>query len=62
MKVGILESNGEQNYVRWEALYKAHPCGDKPFARCVNGVYRLDEEFFACSGGIFLPSEYYDNI
>lgn len=62
MKVGILESNGEQNYVRWEALYKAHPCGEKPFARCVKGVYHLDEEFFGCSGGIFLPSKYYDDI
>ena len=58
MKIGILESNGEQNYVRWEELYQAHPCGQKSFARCRDGLYELNEEFFACSGGIFLPAKY----
>ena len=58
MKIGILESNGEQNYVRWEELYQAHPCGRKSFARCRDGLYELNEEFFTCSGGIFLPSKY----
>lgn len=62
MKIGILESNGEQNYVRWEDLYKAHPCKEKPFARCRRGLYTLDEEFFVISGGIFKPSQYYDSL
>lgn len=62
MKIGILESNGEQNYVDWEALYGYHPMGDKPFARCKNGVYTLDEEFYKTSGGIFEYSDYYDNL
>jgi hypothetical protein len=60
MKIGILESNGEQNYVRWDELYATHPCGEKPFARCRKGLYTLDEEFFATSGGIFNSSSYYD--
>lgn len=59
MKIGILESNGEQNYVEWEKLYAAHPCGNKPFARCKSGLYTLDSEFFAYSGGIFQDSLYY---
>lgn len=59
MKIGILESNGEQNYVEWEKLYAAHPCGNKPFARCKSGLYTLDSEFFAYSGGIFQDSPYY---
>lgn len=58
MKIGILESNGEQNYVRWEELYLAHPCGEKTFARCCGGLYTLNEEFFEISGGIFAPSGY----
>jgi L-alanine-DL-glutamate epimerase-like enolase superfamily enzyme len=62
MKIGILESNGEQNYVRWDELYAAHPCGEKPFARCRKGLYTLDEEFFATSGGIFNSSSYYDRL
>ena len=62
MKIGILESNGEQNYVRWEELYKAHPCGDKPFAKCQNGLYTLGEEFFETSGGIFNKSIKYETL
>ena len=62
MKVGILESNGEQNYVRWEELYDAHPSGNRSYARCKRGLYELDEAFFEESGGIFLPSPYYDAL
>lgn len=62
MKIGILESNGEQNYVRWEELYRAHPCEQKDFARCKEGIYTLDEEFFSISGGIFETSSYYQTL
>ncbi|MBE5747853.1 MAG: L-alanine-DL-glutamate epimerase [Clostridiales bacterium] len=62
MKIGILESNGEQNYVRWEELYQAHPCAENAFARCNKGLYSLNEEFFAVSGGIFKSSSYYDTL
>ena len=60
--IGILESNGEQNYVRWEELYQAHPCAENTFARCNRGLYTLSEEFFAISGGIFKNSSYYDTL
>ena len=62
MEIGILESNGGQNYLAWDSLYKAHPMGNKPFARCQDGLYVLDKDFFATSGGIFLPSSYYDAL
>lgn len=62
MKIGILESNGEQNYVNWEELYTYHPMNGKPFVRCKNGMYSLDEEFYQTSGGIFAYSNYYDNL
>ncbi len=56
MKIGVMESNGEQNYIRWEELYKAHPCGEKTFARCKDGLYYLNNEFYEISGGIFQES------
>ena len=62
MKIGVLESNGEQNYTRWEQLYAYHPAADRAFARCVKGLYSLDDEFFAISGGIFENSGYADEI
>jgi len=60
MKIGVLESNGAQNYVRWEQLYEYHPCGDADFAKCEDGLYTLNDEFYRISGGIFTPSAYYD--
>ena len=62
LKVGLLESNGEQNYVDWAKLTSFHPMADKKFVSCKNGVFTLDDEFFKVSGGIFRYSDHYDNI
>ena len=59
MKVGVVESNGEQNYVNWQEMktylpmYEEHPVIEKDY------MYILGEEFFENSGGIFLDSKYY---
>lgn len=53
MNIGLMESNGEQNYVRWNelknqcALYNELNLGAK------NGIYTLSEDYFNLSGGIF---------
>jgi succinate dehydrogenase hydrophobic anchor subunit len=62
MKIGILESNGEQNYVNWEKMCFYEPCFNETFAKCENGIYTLNEKFFEISGGIFKPSDYYDKL
>lgn len=62
MKIGILESNGEQNYVNWEDLISYHPMRGSDFIRSKNGIYRLDNEFYKSSGGIFQSSEHYSSI
>lgn len=56
MKVGILESNGEQNYVNWETMQNESPFGQKGASK--NGIYELTEEFFEKSGGIFEETKY----
>lgn len=61
MKIGILESNGMQNYVRWDLLTEIHPMYGSAFVSCKNGLYTLDEEFYKTSGGIFRPCAYYEN-
>ncbi|MBR2377333.1 MAG: L-alanine-DL-glutamate epimerase [Clostridia bacterium] len=62
MKIGILESNGEQNYVNWDLMCSYEPLFIESFAKCVNGIYTLNKKFFETSGGIFLSSYYYDNL
>lgn len=60
MKIGILESNGEQNYVNWETMQNESPLGKK--GACKNGIYELTEEFFEKSDGIFEETQYYTNL
>ena len=60
MKIGILESNGEQNYVKWERMQNESPFGIK--GACKNGIYELSKEFFEKSGGIFEETKYYTSL
>ena len=62
LKIGIVESNGAQNYVNWEKMLGYHPVAGASFIEAKNGLYRLDGKFFLSSGGIFGKSAYYDNI
>ncbi len=62
LKVGLLESNGAQNYVDWQKLTEYHPMAGSEFVSCNNGVFYLNEQFFKISGGIFRYSEHYDNL
>lgn len=62
MEVGVVESNGSQNYVNWETMQARHPLAGSAFCRQVNGIYRLDDTFFRCDGGIFRPTDYYQNL
>ncbi len=62
MKIGVLESNGAQNYARWEELEKASPAYGKSYAKAKNGVYELDESFYQESGSIFATALYYEDL
>ena len=62
MKVGLLETNGHQNYVNWEKLKSYHPCVGAPWTNIVQGLFNLDDDFYAKSGGILLPSEHYSSL
>ncbi len=62
MEIGVLESNGEQNYLNWEEMKKYSPAYRKDYAIQKNGVYHLSQEFFEQSGNIFRTSDYYDGL
>jgi len=59
MKVGVVESNGAQNYAGWERLKEYHPMCGAGFITENNGVYELDDEFYENKGGILKRAEYY---
>lgn len=62
MKIGVLETNGHQNYRNWEQMRSYHPCGNASWTKVVDGLFTLDNNFYSSSGGILLPSEHYDTL
>jgi L-alanine-DL-glutamate epimerase-like enolase superfamily enzyme len=62
MKVGVVESNGSQNYTDWNEMLTHHPMYGKDFVSSQNGVYHLDDEFYQTDGGIFITPEYYKQM
>ncbi|MFA5857549.1 MAG: enolase C-terminal domain-like protein [Elusimicrobiota bacterium] len=59
LKIGLLESNGHQNYKNWQALLSYHPYSTAGWVTPKNGVYELDNSFYETSGGIFEIPQYY---
>lgn len=63
LNMGILESNGAQNYRRWQTLIEDHPLNGSSWIEPQKGIYKLDSGFFESSGGIFNTSTgHYDKI
>lgn len=62
MKIGVLESNGHQNYCQWKKMKEYHPCCGKKWMETIDGLFNLDEDFYSISGGIFERSSYYESL
>ncbi|PYI51405.1 enolase C-terminal domain-like protein [Paenibacillus flagellatus] len=62
LKVGLIESNGPQNYANWDVMSGRHPYAGAPWTRADNGVFRLEDDFYAESGGSFGRSAHYDGL
>lgn len=62
MNIGVLESNGQQNYRNWNKMTAMHPCCNAKWTKVAAGVYNLDNSFYAKSGAIFEPLEHYRAI
>ena len=44
--LGLVETNGEQNYVNWERMRTALPRPDAPWTRTRRGCFELDETYW----------------
>jgi hypothetical protein len=62
MKIGMVESNGPQNYANWDKMLGYHPLFGKDFISSSNGVFHLDDSFYDTNGGIFLPLPHYQDL
>lgn len=60
--IGLVESNGHQNYSNWQTMMGYHPKNTGAWVNAGKGVYKLDREFYECGGGIFEPSQHYEDM
>ncbi len=61
-KMGLIETNGHQNYQNWQIMQSFHPYNSAEWTRTREGVFELDNDFYEKSGGIFEESEHYSNL
>jgi L-alanine-DL-glutamate epimerase-like enolase superfamily enzyme len=63
MKIGVLESNGHQNYRNWDAMKSYHPCGEAGWVTPRDGLFHTGADFYARSGGILeMPKHYREMV
>ena len=60
--MGLLETNGHQNYRNWERLCTWHPFPEASWAQTIDGVFNLDDDFFEKSGGILETPNHYSEL
>jgi len=60
--MGLLETNGHQQYVNWNTMRTYHPYPDAVWAPTRKGAFELTDDFYARSGGIFVPSKHYEDM
>jgi L-alanine-DL-glutamate epimerase-like enolase superfamily enzyme len=60
--MGLMETNGHQNYKNWETMRGYHPYPEANWAKTQEGVFNLDKDYYEKSGGILTPSEHYMNL
>ncbi len=59
LDIGLLETNGHQNYKRWKQMLACHPLKEASWVTSSEGVFFLDRTFYETSGGIFKDVQHY---
>ena len=60
--LGLLETNGHQNYRNWDTMVSYLPYPDADWRKTREGVFKLDSDYYRKSGGIFAPSAHYQEM
>lgn len=59
IKIGVLESNGRQNYKNWGTMESYHPHSGASWTQPQDGIFHLGADFYRVSGGIFDSPAHY---
>ena len=60
--IGLMESNGHQNYSNWHKMRNYLPNVNAPWTTVKGGVYNLSGDYYNSGGGIFDPSPHYEKM
>ena len=60
--MGLMETNGDMNYVNWQAMLGYHPSAKASWMQHKKGVFELNEDFYQQSGGIFRVADHYEAL
>lgn len=60
--LGLLETNGHQNYRDWERMVSYHPYAGASWSKTADGVFNLNDDYYLKSGGILTPSPHYESM
>ena len=59
---GLMETNGDMNYVNWKTMLSYHPEAEASWMQRKDGVFELGADFYQRSGGIFQLSDHYETM
>jgi hypothetical protein len=62
LDVGLVETNGHQNYSNWKTRQSYHPNNGAEWTKTKRGVFELDDDYYEKSGGILGPSKHYEEL
>lgn len=60
--LGLLETNGHQNYKNWKQMEEYHPFPNAKWRKTKNGVFELGTDYYENDGGIFDASDHYEKM
>ncbi len=61
-EMGLMETNGHQNYKNWSAMQSYHPHAGALWTIAQNGLFECDALFYQTSGGMFEASGHYQQL
>lgn len=62
LDMGMMETNGDMNYLNWKTMLTYHPAAGAPWTQARNGVFELNQDYYKRSGGILEPSAHYQQL
>lgn len=60
--IGLVESNGHQNYQNWDKMNTYNPSNNESWIKVEKGFYPLENKFYEKGGGIFNEIPHYEQM